>query len=209
MGEPCKKPTRCETPPVECDCPPEKNSFPYVSQLIRWTGAKCYSYQQLLANIFGALLEISASIKALVEGKIPAVSGILSHRAESYGEIASGDSENVQLFTSTFEYDVVGIGASYIPPALTNEGTIYDASHKVIVRFFDFTAGSQVGNDLVLSIISVQANFHNFGNAIGGFGLGHLIGVQIEFDGDIGATMQDFPIDLFMVVKPKALNTNS
>lgn len=206
--QPCKKPTRCEEV-VECNCPEEKNSFPYVGSLIRWVGAKCYTYNQLLANIFGALVEIKNAIKEYSEAKTPAVSGILSYRAEGYDDLDDGESTSVEFFTSTFEYEVVGIGASYLQPALSTVGTIYDASDKVIVKVFDFTAGEQIGEDLALSIVAVQANFHNLGNVIATIGLGHKVGIQIEFDADPGDDMEAFPIDVFIVVKPKALNINS
>lgn len=198
----------CQNQEDACNCPQRsKGVIACLTGFFRSAAHECYNVIDIGLNLFCALKDIATAIRELKNPNASTISGCLNYEVSGYGELEDGQTANVELFISPFEHDVVGIGASYIPPALTNTGQIYDAGDKVIVRIFDFTASAQIGEDLRLSQISTQSNQTNLGQVIGSIGLGHKVGVVIEFDADPGDEMQAFPFQIFIFVKPTALNT--
>jgi hypothetical protein len=57
-----------------------------------------------------------------------------------------------------------------------------------------------------LTTVIKQASQHNEGVKIADWHLGHLLGVKLCVVMDAGDTMNDFPIDVLIYVKPNELN---
>lgn len=191
-----------------CDCPPRTagpNST--ISKLFLYVKAKCFSAVDVGLNIVHALYKIADAITALKEGPVQTVTGDFHFQVDGWEDIEAGDSIAVDAFVVTHNFDVLSVGASYIPQRMQTSGGIYANGDKLIVRVFDFTAGAQIGPDLVLSLISFNANNHAAGVPIGQIGLGHKIGVMMEFQSaSPGTHIEAFPVDVFLFVKPKELN---
>lgn len=165
---------------------------------------KCNGIMGLIANVFCALWRIG---DILVENLIPKknITGLLHFNVTEYDPIPHNTTLDLELITSPFSHEVLGVGVSYIPPAFEISGA-YNMSDKCRVQLMNLTSGVPIGDALDLTTSLKVKNFHDNGNNIVDLPIGNVLGVRLSFFAEPGDLLNPFPLDVVVYVRPKELN---
>jgi hypothetical protein len=205
MSDPCGNQSCCPKPktnPFENTCVNELEI--YDENVVN----SCFGWKGLTLHIICALKRIAAAIEALLTTPAPVQTGTLCLRISDWETITNGSTIDVPISTASFEYDILGFGVSYVPPAFSDAhgAYVFGSSDVLKVTPWDYTSGVALGNELSLSTAVKVANQSDEGNKIAELHIGHVIGLKMTFDADPGDSITDFPIDFFVFVKPAELN---
>ncbi len=171
-----------------------------------WTA--CWSFRQILINVFCALQRIAIAVEALVTTPTPRQDGVLHFRLTDWATISNGNCLDIPLMTGPFEHEITGIGVSYQPGAMAAAYGAYtfQTDDKLEVKIWDYTSDVQLGTTLELTTVAKQASLHDDGEVVAAWHLGHEIGVRLCVAMDAGDSINDFPIDVLLYIKPAELN---
>lgn len=171
-----------------------------------WTN--CWGFKQLVINLFCVLRRIAVAVEALVTTPTPRQDGLLHFRLTDWTTIANGACLDIPLMTGPFEHEITGIGVSYQPGDMAAAHGAYSFQTDDIleVKLWDYTADVQLGTTLNLTTVAKQVSLSNEGEVIAAWHLGHLIGVKLCVSMDAGDSINDFPIDVIVYIKPNELN---
>jgi len=195
---------------MACDCPDRTEEIPesITEDFLHLKQASCFGLpgDHALNNFLG-LKEIAAAIRELAEANTPdaIASGLIQFSITTGTSLTSGQIVNVQYARSCFNYKIVGFGVS----VLTFTPGAGASSTDDILRFklWDFTAGAQIGNTIVISSVQLHGKVVNDGEPIGdNITPGHIFGVKIEYSNtDAGAFSLPNPVNVWIHVEPVEL----
>lgn len=170
--------------------------------------ANCWGLPVLIINLFCALKDIAAAIREAAGTPSGRQDGVLHFNVDEWEEIEHDACLDVPILVSPFDHEVTGIGVSYISPALAdaNGGPSFQTDDKFIVKLWDYTDDAIIGSPMELTTAVKIASQHDAGAVIGVIPLGHTVGVKLCLDADAGDSVEAFPFDLLIYVKPNELN---
>jgi len=179
-----------------------------IADFKRYEEDKCYTVGDIGKNLFCALSGIGNQIGLLVDAQEKkGFASALLHLRISGRALTNGQTVNVQLSRSPFNYKVTGFAVSCI--SFPNSAGIYTQDDVVQVKLYDFTGANQIGDTLSLNAIQLHDKHTDEGNTIGpNIGSGHIFGAKLVYTNtDSGAfTMND--IDMYIHVEPTELITD-
>lgn len=192
-------------PEEDCTCTERSSSQPAcLSTFFRYVKHKCYSVADLGLNIYCALQNIATAINSYAD-KVQEkgyASGVIIFTTEEGEEAVDPNDEVITQYSkSPFNNKIIGIGVS------TQDwnacGGAYVGAASLEVRFWDFTAGSQLGNTLILTAASLHDKDTDEGNSISNnLFPGHTYGVKVKYKNANAASCTIPKLDFWMIVSP-------
>lgn len=192
----------------DCVCPSLVDDDDALIGVVPYLKAKCFTWQQLFINTVLALQDIAAAIREYISSQpVVIATGVMHFRLEDYGNLTNGNCVDVELFLSGLELEIVGITASYIPPAFVPQG-VYSNDDQLRVKLFNETTNVQIGNSLLLTNTQKHDSQTNGGDVVGqNVAVGNTVMARICYTDSEGSTMPATPLDLFIYIRPTALQT--
>lgn len=158
-------------------------------------------------SVKNALIDIPRAIRELISAQpITLAQGVIHYPISGYGNLTkAGGPASVQLFLNPLDYEIIGIGVSYLGSFPTVGSSPSD--DKLLIKFWNYTTNAQIGNTLQMSVAQVSDKHTNEGSPIGAnLALGNIGGVKIYFDDTEGSTFTGKAFDFFLFVRPLQLN---
>jgi len=192
-----------------CTCPTKTSTTPScLSSFIWWTKSKCATLGDGVVNLYCALKDIAAAIREYTDqvSEKGYASALIDFLIEGGASLTDGQIINVQYAKSPFTYKVTGFGVATM---LFTPGDGYYSTDDVLkFKLWDYTAGAQIGDTLVISSVQLHDKCTNEGNPIGdNIATGHIYGVKIEYTNtDAGAFIQP-DMQIYIHVEPVELVT--
>lgn len=180
------------------------------SGLVKWACACKFNPIDAALNIYGALVDIANSVRELsdnLEAKGYAVAG--EHFRVAGGQAATNGQlwDNI-LVKSAYNKKIVGFGASVL--SFPTSGGAQPDDDVLTVRLYDYTAGSFVGDPIVLTSASRHGSVTDDGNSIGpNITPGHDYGVKITYTNTDAGAFTKPDVDVFIYSQPLELSFNS
>lgn len=195
----------------DCDCsehPLYTGEDECIGGLVNYKNAGCFTFRALIVNAICALKGISAAILAYIDAQPKVVAlGVMEFDVKDYGSLENGDCVDVELFVANFDYEIIGIGVSYLG-AFGSQG-VYTNDDKLNIKFFNETANAQLGDTLVLHNTQKHDEQSNAGEPISAnLGIGQTAMVRICYEDTEGSTFPAKEFRLVLFVKPLQLNTD-
>lgn len=177
-----------------------------MTSLVRHVKSKCYTLGDGIINIFGALKDIATAIREYTDQVTERgfASALIDFKITGGASLSDGQIVNVQYAKSPFNYKITGFGVALI--SFTPGAGDYSTDDLLHVKLWDFTAGSQIGDTLVISSVQLHDKCTNDGAPIGNnVAPGHIYGVKIEYSNtDEGAFIQP-DMQIYIHVEPVEL----
>lgn len=192
--------------PIEdCTCEARTGTKPsFLTSFIRYTKDKCYTIGDGIINLYGALIDIASAIREYtdkVQEKGYASGVILFSTPEAEDASDPNDEVITQYSKSPFNNKVLGIGVSTMDWNAC--GGAYVGAASLEVRFWDFTAGKQIGNTLLLASASLHDKDTDEGNTIAdNIFPGHIYGVKVKYKNANAASCTIPALDYYIIVSP-------
>ena len=198
----CCNDTPCPT--VICSGITEVTDRPScLSTFFKWSKSACFKPIDALLNLYCAIKDVSAAIREYADAvQVKGyASGFVVFSTESGTEVDPEDEVVTQYSKSPFTNKVIGIGVSTQD---WNEcGGAYVGESILEIRFWDFTAGSQIGNTLTLTSSSLHDKDTDEGNTISdNVAAGHVFGAKVKYTNDEGASCTLPKLDFYYIFSP-------
>ena len=194
---------------MACDCPDRTTEIPQSVEddFLRLQNAECYGKpgDHALNNFLG-LKDIASAIRQLADANTPnaIASGLIKFSFDTNPSLTSGQIVNVQNARSCFNYKVVGFGASVI--TFTPGGGSSSTDDILRIKLWDFTAGAQIGDTIVISSVQLHGKVVNNGETIGNnITPGHIFGIKIEYQNTDSGSFTMPNLDVWIHVEPVEL----
>lgn len=188
-----------------CVCEARTGTKPsFLTSFVRYAKHTCFTVGDGVVNLYGALIDIAAAIReytSRVQEKGYASGVIIFSTEEGEEAVDPNDEVITQYSKSPFNNKIIGIGVS------TQDwnacGGAYVGAASLEVRFWDFTAGSQLGNTLILTAASLHDKDTDEGNSISNnLFPGHTYGVKVKYKNANAASCTIPKLDFWMIVSP-------
>lgn len=200
----CSSDPCCCPPAEQVICPARTTSVPAcLSTFFRYAKISCYTVADSLLNIFCSLNNIADAINNFADKTQEKgyASGIVIFSTEAGQEVDPEDEVITEYSKSPFNNKVIGIGVSTMDWNAC--GGAYIGESILEVRFWDFTAGTQVGNTLTLTSSQLHDRDTDEGNTISdNISAGHNYGVKVKYKNDEGASCTIPKLDFYYIFSP-------
>lgn len=174
-----------------------------LSNFVRLVKHSCYTVGDGIVNLYCALVDIATAIREYSD-KIQEkgyASGIVLFSTDEGDTVNPEDEVVTQYSKSPFTQKVIGIGVS--TQDWNNCGGAYIGDSILEVRFWDFTAGSQIGNTLVLTSSNLHDKDTDEGNTISdNVAAGHIYGVKVKYTNEEGSSCTIPKLDFYFIFSP-------
>lgn len=170
--------------------------------------SSCFSVSDGIMNIYRALKQIATNIGILADNQEKkGFASALLHYKISGRAYTNGQTVDNILSKLALSYKITGFGVSCL--AFPSSAGIYTNDDVITAKLWDYTAGTQVGNPLTLTVSQLHAKHTDEGTPIGNnIVAGHNVGVKITYSNQDGGSFTMSDIDVFVHVEPIELMTD-
>jgi len=187
-----------------CVCEARTNTKPScLTSFVRYAKHTCYTIGDGVINLYCALKDIAAAIREYTDRvqEKGYASGVIIFSTPEGDTVDPNDETITQYSKSPFNNKVIGIGVSTMDWNAC--GGAYVGAASLEVRFWDFTAGSQIGNTLLLTPTSLHDKETDEGNTISNnIFPGHIYGVKVKYLNANAASCTMPALDFYIIVSP-------
>lgn len=198
----------CNNQDPSCVDPRTSDNPYWWTRLVRHVKHNCFTFGDGVINITGAICRIADAINNYADNVNAKgfASALIKFTINGGASLTNDQIIDTQYSRTPFTYKVTGFGVStkYFTPG-AGTSTTDDILH---LKLWDYTAGTQIGNTLVLSAAQLMDKCTNNGDIIGqNISVGHIYGIKMSYNNtDAGAFTCPY-IDVYIHVEPTELIT--
>lgn len=193
----------------ECQCKSQiTDDDEFRQQMYEYVNDSCcWSWKSLMVNLIKELWGIkNAIISYIASQPVIVAQGVVDKLVSGYGNLTNNTPVDVQFWLAPLDYEIIGIGVSYLG-SFGAQGS-YTTDDQLLIKFWNYTSNTQIGNTLTLTDLVKFARHTNLGQTIGAnVAAGNICGVKITYINTEGSTYPMKPFEFQLFVKPVQLQS--